>query len=122
MLAWQRMALGDNTAMNQCTTACGCKGKFELGQTVMTAGTAPFLRQNPDLMMSLLNRHRQGDWGDISAEDKKLNDEAVLNDADEDQRGRVLSSYNVENGDDEKIWIITEEDRSATTFLWPFEY
>ncbi len=33
---------------------------------------------------------------------------------------RLLSSY--ETGAGEKIWIITEADRSATTLLLPEEY
>lgn len=60
-----------------------------------------------------LGRHVRGDWGDLSEEDKALNDEAVKN------GGRIFSSYNFGN---EKIWIITEADRSATTILFPDEY
>jgi hypothetical protein len=58
-------------------------------------------------------RHRSGDWGDVCDEDKKLNDEAV------DGEGRILSAYTV---DGEKVWVITEWDRSVTTVLFPSEY
>jgi hypothetical protein len=33
---------------------------------------------------------------------------------------RILSAYNLKTG--VKIWIITEADRSATTFFLPTEY
>ena len=60
-----------------------------------------------------LNKHEHGDWGIVSDEDKKLNDEAVENGF------RVLSAYKV---DEKKIWIITEADRESTTILLPEEY
>jgi hypothetical protein len=33
---------------------------------------------------------------------------------------RIISAYRLAN--DEKIWIITEADRSATTIILPSEY
>jgi len=60
-----------------------------------------------------LRRHKSNDWGDMCEEDKKANDNA-LNDGD-----RLFSAY--ENRTD-KVWIITEWDRSATTVLFPDEY
>jgi hypothetical protein len=37
---------------------------------------------------------------------------------------RILSAYNipVADGETERIWIITEADRSVTTILLPQEY
>ena len=55
-----------------------------------------------------------GDWGDVSDGDKRSNDEAVK-DGD-----RILSAYHAP--DKTKFWIITESDRSSTTFLLPDEY
>jgi len=64
----------------------------------------------------------RGDWGCVDAEDRKTNDEAVSLGA------RILSAYPI---DPEKpckgfgentLWIITEADRSVTTFLLPEEY
>jgi hypothetical protein len=43
-----------------------------------------------------------------------LNEEAVVNGE------RVLSSYALQDG--QKVWILTEADRSATTLLLPDEY
>jgi len=56
----------------------------------------------------------KGDWGDLSAEDKQLNDEAVQDGS------RILSAYTTAKG--AKVWVITEPDRSATTILLPDEY
>lgn len=91
--------------------------KFSLGQVVMTAGIANFVNEigiNGELELSrLIGRHVNGDWGDVSEDDKVMNDEAVK-DGD-----RIMSSYKL-NG--ETIWVVTEWDRSVTTVLFPDEY
>ena len=61
----------------------------------------------------LLTRHLHCDWGDICDEDWKLNDHAVKNGE------RLLSSYQVGA---EKVFIITEWDRSVTRILFADEY
>lgn len=66
-----------------------------------------------DFLVSCLERHANQDWGDVDAEDKKTNDKAVK------YGGRVLSAYEL-RGD--KLWIITEADRSVTTLMTPDEY
>jgi hypothetical protein len=66
-----------------------------------------------DFLMRCLERHANQDWGDLCAEDRRTNDNAVKH------GGRVLSSYEL-RGD--KLWIITEADRSVTTLLTPDEY
>jgi len=63
--------------------------------------------------VELLLRHVTGDWGDLCDEDKAANDRAVK------EGTRVFSAYVLEDGT--KVWIITEWDRSATTFLLPSE-
>lgn len=50
----------------------------------------------------------------MEEEDIQANEHAVRH------GGRVFSSYRV--GEDEKVWVITEADRSATTLLLPMEY
>ena len=52
--------------------------------------------------------------GDLSEEDQNENDYSLENGF------RLLSSYRTNAGD--KLWIITEADRSATTLLLPEEY
>jgi hypothetical protein len=88
--------------------------RFPPGQIVMTAGVDDLVQQgrlNPSVY---LHRHLSGDWGDLDAEDKRLNDAAL------EQGDRLLSSYQVTP--DLKVWIITEWDRSVTTVLLPHEY
>jgi len=64
--------------------------------------------------VQFLERHVCGDWGDLCAEDVAENEYAVAHGL------RILSSYTTSAGD--RIWLITEADRSATTFLLPDEY
>lgn len=91
------------------------KRKFSPGQVVATAGALELLKGAPPAMaLTLLERHLDGDWGDVCKEDAKLNDEAVKNGT------RMLSAYILPSG--EKLWIITEADRSVTTLLLPEEY
>ena len=89
--------------------------KFNLGRTVMTYGVADWIKQNPPYrnIFPLLDRHVQGDWGELDEEDIQTNNEALK------LGNRILSAYTL---DGEKIWIITEWDRSVTTLLFPSEY
>ena len=84
---------------------------FPPGKVVATQGAAEIPLE---VLLSALKRHLSGDWGDVSEGDKQLNDEAVK------YGDRILSSYRAP--DKTKFWIITESDRSATTFLLPDEY
>ena len=59
-------------------------------------------------------RHLAGDWGDLEPQDCAANDRALR------LGERIISAYRLAN--DEKIWIITEADRSATTIFLPAEY
>lgn len=65
-------------------------------------------------VLTSLNRHRKGDWGDVPPEDAESNNIALNTD------GRLISSYKDREG--KKFWIITEADRSTTTVLLPEEY
>ncbi len=88
---------------------------FPLGRLVATPGAlAPLRHAGEDLLPALLERHRSGDRGDVPPEDARENEFSV-------RYGgfRVLSSYRVAG---ERLWVITEADRSATTVLLPSEY
>lgn len=92
--------------------------KFELGQTVMTRGVKALCEENASFfsrMIDCLHRHQSGDWGELSDDDKEMNDRAL----DKEYPDRILSAYKI---DEVKIWIITEWDRSSTTVLLPEEY
>lgn len=95
------------------------KQRFELGQLVSTK--AVHERMQKDLEFKYfcgksLERHRLCDWGDLCESDKKLNNIAL------DTGERLMSAYVFNEETDEKIWIITERDRSVTTILFPSEY
>ena len=87
---------------------------FELGQTVATPGALAALQKAGQEPADFLRRHVACDWGDLSDEDQKENDYSL------EHGFRILSSYRTNAGD--KLWIITEADRSATTLLLPEEY
>lgn len=87
---------------------------FKLGQTLSTPGAVDALREANMTGLELLARHVTGDWGDLTDEDKAENELSVREDF------RIFSAYVLPTG--VKVWVITEADRSATTFLLPEEY
>ena len=93
---------------------------FSLGQVVATPGALN--QTHPVWMANCLARHMQGDWGSVCEEDAATNNEAVRVGL------RVLSAYPIDAQQpckgygDNTLWIITEADRSVTTFLLPNEY
>ncbi len=94
--------------------------QFRLGQIVATPGALAALERSGETALPLLGRHQRNDWGEVCVEDKKLNDEAVAHEGDPERQSRILSAYRTGLGD--RIWIITEADRSVTTILLPTEY
>ena len=93
---------------------------FSLGRIVATRGvinTVPHSR-----LLECFNCHVHGDWGVVDAED------AAENNLSTHEGFRIFSSYPIDpskpcKGHGENcLWIITEADRSATTFLLPDEY
>jgi len=87
---------------------------FLMGQIVATPGALAIFQQHEDISIhQYLQNHLRGDWGELCTDDKQANDNALTT------GGRILSSYFVGGN---KIWIITEADRSATTVLLPQEY
>jgi len=87
---------------------------FPLGQLVATPGALAALARARHTPLDFLSRHVRGDWGELDKEDRRENELSL-------KRGfRLLSSYRTNAG--EKIWVITEADRSVTTVLLPDEY
>lgn len=86
---------------------------IQLGQVVATPGALNLLQRANLHPFQMLSRHRSGDWGNVQMEDALANEVAALH------GNRVISSYEVAG---ERLWIITEADRSATTLLLPEEY
>ena len=84
-----------------------------LGRVVATPGALKLLSEIGEDPFDYLARHATGDWGDLCAFDRRQNEIALR------EGYRVLSSYDVLA---ERVWIITEADRSVTTILLPEEY
>jgi len=94
--------------------------KFATGRIVATPGA---LTACPTRYLTeCLKLHLQGDWGCIAPEDREANDEALR------EGSRILSAYPIDPSQESAghgshtLWIITEADRSVTTFLLPDEY
>jgi hypothetical protein len=106
--------------------------QFSLGRLYATPGALSLLGEIQDagkpysvqrakefddpmsLVLPYVRRHASGDWGDVSAEDRRANEDALTTGA------RLFSAYQLPAG--RRLWIITEADRSVTTVLRPEEY
>ena len=94
--------------------------KFSLGRVVITAIAMSAINEahgeerGKQLVQQVLARHNAGDWGEMSKDDIKSNNQGL-------QEGdRLFSSYEKEFGF--KVWVITEHDRSYTTVMLPTDY
>lgn len=87
---------------------------FPLGLVVATPGALAALYEAGQTPVEFLWRHSQGDWGDLPAEDVQENELSLT------QGFRLLSAYTLATG--QRLWIITEADRSVSTLLLPHEY
>ncbi|HYX29128.1 MAG TPA: hypothetical protein VE863_11220 [Pyrinomonadaceae bacterium] len=99
---------------NTNTTQRPTVTRFVLGQTYITPGAEEALMIAGQTGIEFLRRHMSQDWGDLSDEDVRENDLSLR------EGFRVLSAYRTVKG--QRLWIITEADRSATTILLPDEY
>ena len=93
--------------------------KFLPGRLVATPAALAEVERSGDDLLLFIRRHLAGDWGDLDARDKQVNEQALTDGS------RLLSSYKLSNG--RKVWVITEaadEDgvRYATTVLRPEDY
>ena len=93
--------------------------KFTFKQLLATPGANEAFNRNQQSLHEFLERHLSGDWGDLCAEDKQLNEQALVDGS------RLMSAYRLK--DATRVWCITEAigddgQREATTFLLPDEY
>lgn len=86
--------------------------KFRLGRIVATPNALERLTQTD--ILTGIQRHQAGDWGDMVEHDRAENELSLK------EGLRLLSSYRAANGT--KFWLITEADRSVTTVLLPEDY
>ena len=96
------------------------KPDFPIGKLLATAAELEALQEADFDLIDLVERQICKDWGDLSDDDKRLNDEA------RHDGSRILSAYILPKTE-VKIWIITEAaddsgQRAATTALLPEEY
>lgn len=103
----------------------------DLGRLVATRSVADLQESSQEFAIFVnvcLGKYLNNDWGDLAKDDKKMNDHAVVS-GDE----RIMASYlfppntlwyadNSDSLTENKLWIITEWDRSVTTILFPDEY
>jgi hypothetical protein len=113
-------------AKNRIVNECGCEPrnmaalrtpsglKFSLGHLSATPGALQALRRSGQEPGFFLSKHVSGDWGECDAHDAAANDLAL------EDGSRIFSVCRTLKG--EKLWIITEADRSVTTLLLPEEY
>ncbi|MBK9221921.1 MAG: hypothetical protein IPO16_07320 [Saprospiraceae bacterium] len=95
---------------------------FKSGILLMTSGVSAACAEDvvfSQFLSNSIRMHLNGNWGDVGPEDKESNFQALEN------GGRIFSVYKplfTISKHAEKIWIITEADRSSTTILFPNEY
>ena len=93
-----------------------------MGQVVATSAIQSLMSSDLSFhtfIYTSLMRHEEGDWGEVSEEDHESNKLALVS------VRRLFSVYECSaehsvHGD--RVWVITEADRSVTTVLWPGEY
>lgn len=124
-LVFLRLSLGE-CVRGLCSTLCHLPMKpdsptpstaqvprFALGHVVVTPDVAEHFATNGINALDYLGRHASGDWGDMPPEDAALNELALA------RNSRLLSRYTIAG---KYVWLISEADRSSTTFLFPDEY
>ena len=100
------------------------EGLFEPGEIRSTPDALALMKQLGIEPSDLLRRHVRGDWGDIPPESAAEYDPRLR------EGFRILSSYGTDGMGWRRllrrrrrtIWVITEPDRSVTTFLLPSDY
>ena len=95
------------------------KAKVHLGEVLTSVAAFSCVREERTNAGVLLGKARSRRLGTVDEEDKRANDQAVVDGS------RILSAYQTLLG--VKIWIITEAaddegKRAATTIITPSEY
>ena len=95
---------------------------FSMGQVVATSSISSLVSSDLSFhtfIYTSLMRHESCDWGEVSKEDQISNELALASGS------RLFSVYECSEAHSfqgDRIWVITEADRSVTTVLWPGEY
>jgi len=88
--------------------------RFNPGQVVATPGGLAALEASGESLLTYLQRHLSGDWGEVDEHHARENELSLNHDL------RIMSVYSLRTG--ARIWVITEADRSSTCILLPEEY
>ncbi len=80
--------------------------KFTLGDVVVTNRAAEILAAANLAVDALLQRHQSGDWGDVSDDQRQINDDGVS------RSYSLVSSYSTRGG--HTVAVFTMADRSRT--------
>jgi hypothetical protein len=87
---------------------------FPLGRLVATPAALAALEEAGESALTYLTRHVTEDYGDLTYGDIRANESAVKH------GDRILSAYHLKSG--QKIYVITEADRSSTCVMLPSDY
>lgn len=90
------------------------KPLFKLGQCVATPGAIQALEEAGQGVWEYVSRHVQGDYGEVDAEDRQANEDAIRHGE------RILSAFTLRTG--QRLYVITEADRSSTCVLRVEDY
>lgn len=91
--------------------------EINVGRILVTRGVLTLARENKrfaTFLQKSLERYQKGDWGEMSDDDKRLNDLS------EENARLLLSSYETQGFPE--IWISTSPNREFTTIMFPDEY
>ncbi|MBX3625045.1 MAG: hypothetical protein KF892_08550 [Rhizobacter sp.] len=90
---------------------------FSTGYVIVTHRARAFLHREGVDPTDLLVRHTHGDWFDLCFEEQARNIRAVA------RGGRVFTSFSFGTRPNiEKVFVITEYDRSSSTIVLGAEY
>lgn len=101
------------TTTNTGSTTAGA-ARFSLGHLFLTPSAIEALEEAEQTAREFIERHTRLEQGELCNDDHKENLFSV------DRPLRIFSAFKTAKG--EKVWVITEADRSATTILLPEEY
>lgn len=101
---------------------CHIRDLFCIGELHLTDGIFEIaVKDNgfSKFVQQCMNRHFNGDWGNMDECEKWNNNIAIMP---EQPRSRIFSRFYYPADNSLHIWIITEPDRSSTTVMLPQEY
>lgn len=87
---------------------------FDLGNVCLTTLAKQRMTEQGLDPVTFINRHVHCDWGELSANDRVLNQQALKSGK------RIVSAYKFgSEANSSHLYVLTEADRSETTILLP---